>query len=363
VTSIIGHAVRLNREALGLSLPTLARQVDIPESILRGFEQAGSDPEIGVSVLSRLARTMGLPPTAFLTEANATRATSPVASARFFHAGDVPVLSEPDVVAIARNLTRAEVFAEMVVPRVDLSAFQPREPGPKPWRNGYDFASTLRTRLGLGIAPIDSVQLVLEDQLGILVAQHAFTDPRIRAVAVRGTRGRLVVVSTRQPSTLARVSLAHELCHHLCDLAPNTALADEERGAREAFGTSGSDGEEERAKAFAVMFLAPRGLVREALGDAARQFRNPERALEAASMLASRAGMSPIASLWHLFHLDYLTDDESAIEQLARHVPANVSSAGFERPLGGPDGFMRAIETARAADDIDEDQADRLRAL
>ncbi|HEY4244116.1 MAG TPA: XRE family transcriptional regulator [Kofleriaceae bacterium] len=359
--SVIGQAVKRNREALGLSIETLARHADVPEDDLRALEQNGLDT--GVSVLSDLARAMGLPSTSFLSSGAATVATSPVVSARFFHEVKAPILSDADVVALARDVTRAEVFSEMVTPRTDLSSFRPREPGPKPWRNGYDLASTLRTRLALGAEPIESVQLVLEDQLGILVTQRAFTDARLRAVAVRGAKGRLVMSSARQSTTHARISLAHELCHHLCDLAPNSALSDEAHGTREPFGMMGSDGEEERAKAFAVMFLAPRGLVRDAFGDPARQFQNPDRARDAATTLAERAGISPIAALWHLFHLEYLTDDETAVAETARYVPAEAAPTAFERSLGGPDGFMRAIEAAQAADELDEDHADRLRRL
>lgn len=356
----IAQAVRRNRESLGLSISTLAKHAALAEGELKAFEQG--TVELPAVALTRLARTMGLPSTVFLVDELARSSVSAVEGARFFHAESTPVLSETDVVTIARELSRAEVFADLVQRRLDLDEFHPRPPAQRAWRSGYDFAGTMRTKLGLGTASVRSLQSLLEDDLGILVIRHAFADARLRAVAVRGEKGRLIVVSKSLSKALFRVSLAHELCHQLCDLAPNRARSDEDQGERDGISKM-ETAEEQRAKAFAVMFLAPANLVHGLFGQALHQFVTPTATLEAVSLLAKSSGIGPVAALWHLFHLEYLTDQDGDVEQMSRRILADATLDDFEPALGGPDGLIRAIDRALAAEEIDLDQAERLRVL
>jgi len=357
---LIGQAVKSSRRELGLSSTTLAQQAGVSEDDLADLEDGHRS--LTASALMRLARAMGLAPTVFLTDAGARTAKPVLDRAKFFHATDAPVLSEADVVAIAREVTRAQVFAELAGPRVHLDDYAPTKPGGKPWRNGYDLATTLRLQLGLVSEPIPSVQRLLEDEFGILVAKHAFADSKLRAVAVRAPQGRLIMVSKRLPTALFRISLAHELCHHACDLHPNESLGETDEVSLEGF--SGTEpGKEQRAKAFAVMFLAPSALVRELLGPPIHQFATAPKALGAASRLAVRCGMGIAASLWHLFHLKYLTDSEDDVQVWQRHVPSEALLTGFEPSFGDQDGLSRAIDAALVAEEIDADQAERLRSL
>lgn len=362
MSSTIANAVKRTRDELGLTTTTLAQQAGVPEPELTEFERGNH--ALAASALTRLARAMGVPPTSFLTDERAREVRSALAHARFFHPTDAPVLSEADTVALARELSRAQVFADLVAPRVDLDAeYAPTRPGARPWRNGYDLASSLRSRLARSAtAPILNVQELLEDELGILVARHAFADRRLREVAVRGPKARLVVVSNRLSKSLLRISLAHGLCHHLCDLEPNDSLSEGDHSSPDGFSTSDS-GEEQRAKAFAVMFLAPRALVRELFGAPAHQFVEPGRALGAASQLAAECGIGQTAALWHLFHLEYLSDRESDIQSLQLRVSFVEPPSAFEQSFAGHDGLLRAVERALANDEIGPDQADWLRSL
>jgi Zn-dependent peptidase ImmA (M78 family)/transcriptional regulator with XRE-family HTH domain len=359
VNPTIGRAIKRSRGELGLSTATLAQQVGIAEDDLKELEAGGRD--LPANVLMRLARAMGLAATSFLSNSNADAAKPALDRAKFFHAVDAPVLSETDVVAIAREVTRSQVFADLVKPVVRLDSYELTKPGSKPWRNGYDLASTVRTALGLGSESIHNVQRLLEDKLGVLVTKHAFSDGRLRGVAVRSSKGRLVAVSTRLPTPVLRITIAHELCHHVCDLEPNDTISDSDE-TREEF--SGSDpGVEQRAKAFAVMFLAPSSLVRELFGVPNHQFATATKALEAASVLGPRCGISTTASLWHLFHLKYLSDEEHDVQVWQRQVSREVALSDFEQTSGSSDGLLRAIDAALAGDEIETDHADWLRRL
>jgi len=357
---MIGQAVHRVRRELGLSAATLAQQADLAEAELTDFE--AGNRSLTASALMRLARTMGLPPTSFLTDANAKTVRPALDRAKFFHATDAPMLSEADAVALAREVTRAQVYAELAKPSVRLDDYEPTKPGGKPWRNGYDLAASIRAKLGLAAAPIVSMQRLLEDDLGILVAKHAFADSRLRAAAVRGPKGRLIAVSKRLSTALLRVSLAHELCHHLCDLRANESLGEADDVSLEGYSNAEPD-VERRAKAFAVMFLAPSNLVREMFGLPTHQFSTSPKAVDAARKLAAHAGIGSTAALWHLFHLTYLSDQEADVQVWQRHVGNEPGLAEFEPSFGDQDGLLRAIDNALASDEIDLDQAERLRRL
>jgi transcriptional regulator with XRE-family HTH domain/Zn-dependent peptidase ImmA (M78 family) len=362
MSSIIADAVKKTRVELGLTTTTLAQHAGVPETELTEFERGNH--ALAASALTRLARAMGVPPTSFLTDAKAREVRSALTHARFFHPTDAPVLSEADTVALARELSRAQVFADLITPRVCLDEeYAPTRPGGRPWRNGYDLASSLRSKLGLApTASIPNVQELLEDALGILVARHAFADRRLREVAVRAPRARLVVVSNRLSKSLLRISLAHGLCHHLCDLDVNDSLSEGDHSSPEGFSTA-DPGEEQRAKAFAVMFLAPLALVRDLFGEPAHQLVEPRRALSAASRLAAECGIGQTAALWHLFHLKYLSDRESDVESTQLRGSFVEPPSAFEQSFAGHDGLLRAIERALANEEIGPDQADWLKSL
>lgn len=309
----------------------------------------------------RLARAMGLPAASFLSDSNAETVKSPLERAQYFHAADAPLLSETDIITLAREVSRSQVLAELVQSKV-LENYETTKPGSKPWRNGYDLANTLRDELGLHDR-IQNLQVLLEDKLGILVAKHAFSDVRLRGVAVRSSNGRLAAVSSRLPTPLLRISLAHELCHHLCDLSANDTIAESGDETDEVDGSGSDPAVERRAKAFAVMFLAPSALVREMFGSPAHQFTTASKALDRARELSARCGLSTTASLWHLFHLKYLSDREHDIEVWQCQVGKDDVLSDFEQTSGSSDGLQRAIDAALAADEIETDQANWLRSL
>lgn len=316
---------------------------------------------LSANVLMRVARAMGLAATSFLSTSSADAARPALDRAKFFHAVDAPTLSEADVVAIAREVTRSQVFADLAKPIVNLDSYELTRPGAKPWRSGYDLANSLRSKLKLRAEAITNVQRLLEENLGVLVAKHAFSDARLRGVAVRSSKGRLIVVSNRLSTAVLRITIAHELCHHICDLEPNDTISDSDEPHDGA--SDSNSGVEQRAKAFAVMFLAPSSFVRTLLGAPNHQFATATQALDAASKLGSRCGISTTASLWHLFHLKYLSSVEHDVQVWHRQVSKEAALSDFENTSGSSDGLQRAIEAALASDEIEADHADWLRAL
>ncbi len=361
MASVIGQAVRRSRRQLGFSTKTLAEHTGVAAKDIGDIEVGRG--ALAASALMRIARAMGLPSSVFLTDESARKATPPLDRVKFFHAADAPVLSEADVAFLMREVTRSHVFADLANPRVRLDDhYEPTKPGATPWRQGYELAASLRTKLGLGPAPVASIRTVVEDLLGILLVRHAFADSRLRAVAVRAHRGRLIVVSKSLPIPLLRVSIAHELCHHICDLGPNESRGESEDVDAEPLAGIES-GEERRARAFAVMFLAPSQLLRETFGQPLRQFRTEDAAHAAATSLAQTSGIGATAALWHLFHLQYLDAEEEDVQAWQRFLVGGPAHPGLEPNHGDQDGLLRAIDAALASEEIDPEQADRLRSL
>ena len=82
-------------------------------------------------------------------------------------------------------------------------------------------------------------------------------------------------------------------------------LVDSESYTSESFSMERSP-EEKRARAFAIMFLAPRGAVREMLGPANHQWSFRD-ASDAISRCRTHFGIGFEAMTWHLFHLEYFS--------------------------------------------------------
>lgn len=160
--------------------------------------------------------------------------------------------------------------------------FVPTAPaGPNPAdaaRQGYKLARMVRARLHLGDEPIDDMRALLEDRLGIVVLVDDLVGPDLRAASVLDTHraAAAAILASGHPylnenRMLARVYLAHELCHVLFDpgLAGSVRLALD--------GPSGGSGSaktgtgllgllESRAKGFAAELLIPLGGVTEKHG-------------------------------------------------------------------------------------------------
>ena len=126
-----------------------------------------------------------------------------------------------------------------------------------PAQDGYAAAREVRCWLGDPAAPLGDVRRLIEERFGIAVVVRALASSRVTAAGIRaGVQGVIVLgegdaLRARNP-LLARVYLAHELCHVLFDPSPGglhiviDAVVDRKSAAAE-----------QRARAFAAELLLP----------------------------------------------------------------------------------------------------------
>ena len=177
------------------------------------------------------------------------------------------------------------------------------------WQQGYDLAEELHDELQLNGSWID-IEAVL-DQLGIVVLHRSFADLHIRAISLVGPHHvPTVVVNDRflygvAPPT-RRFTLTHELCHLLFDRGAGQRLA-------VASGPWAPRGIEQRANAFAAMFLMPLELVERA----AARISEPLTSIAGVRAVAQALGVGARAAVEHLYHL-LLIDEPDRDSLVAR---------------------------------------------
>jgi transcriptional regulator with XRE-family HTH domain/Zn-dependent peptidase ImmA (M78 family) len=225
--------------------------------------------------------------------------------------------------------------------------FVPTAPaGPKPAdaaQQGHKLARMVRARLNLGDGPIEDMRALLEDRLGIAVLVDDLAGRDLRAASVldvhRAAAAAVIASGHRYVSEnrmLARVYLAHELCHVLFDpgspgsvrLALDGSL--DAGGSAEA-GTRKVSLMESRAKGFAAELLIPLAGVNALLGAPA----TPEASLQAARKMVARTrdhfGTPWEVATYHLKNLGFIQPDLDLLKEEQR-VPASWPPT-LSRPL------------------------------
>lgn len=284
----VGETVARRREALGLNRSALAMRADVSPLHLEQLE-AG---QLGVTTveLERLAGVLELDYPALLRGVEVERAEPSIflrhhANADFADV-DMPILDE------ALSQGRALRYLWQLLGRARGVEDLPKsEAGPNPARHGYALARELRKRLGLGGEPLGDACAFAEEVFQIAVLVRPLSSVRVTALSMAVDDGASIVLNDVDPDrrkngSLARVHIAHELCHILFDsskgglhLVVDVALDKKDLA------------QEQRARGFAAELLLPeeglkallgqptstssRAAARKMIDDARRTFRTP----------------------------------------------------------------------------------------
>ncbi len=145
-----------------------------------------------------------------------------------------------------------------------------------PPHGAEELATWLRQELRLGSDPIDSmVDVVRKLDVMVFWTTPEALDPNIDGASTPFPRPAILVNLVEGPGCWwrTRMTLAHELCHILCDRRddPHFALFSPDVRNQETFSThwrlyDGFDRVERRARAFAACLLAPADAVRRVVG-------------------------------------------------------------------------------------------------
>lgn len=213
-----------------------------------------------------------------------------------------PDVSEHDVRTFARILL--EQYAPDGVEEGALQRLSddiPLDLATRPWTQGYELAESLHDELALDATWIDVESIIREWNIRIL--SRPLDDARVRGCSIYGPRHRPTIVKNEnyryaKPTTV-RFTLAHELCHLLYDRPFGKQLAI-------ASGPWAPQGIEQRANAFAAMFLMPSHLVRKAVADIPDSVQE----LKGVRAVAERLKVSVRAAIAHLTNLGLMSEED-----------------------------------------------------
>ena len=317
----IGHLLRAHREELGAPDAGFAKLLRISVARLREIE---ASDDLGVGDFERYCGGLAVDPGALLGHADKIGATRTVARFRaaVADAGDV---SWRDVRLLSSAAEVGTVLGRLLAlldRRPQLWASRSHRAVtayPEPWQQGYELGEAALMRLGVHVARVDF------DAQGVEGA--SLWEPAAMPVILLNRR------APRNGYTPARRAiLAHELCHLLHDggedeVAARVTSAEGQGNYHEAV--------EQRARAFAPAFLAPRSQVR-AWAAAACPGADPEPLVV---QLASYWGLSYEGACWHAKNCELIPAalaDELANKRTKHaisHEEFEASAAGGGLPL------------------------------
>ncbi len=224
-----------------------------------------------------------------------------------------PNIAKPDVLALADIMVRLSKPEARPDPLADLCQEVTVSPDTKPWMQGYDLAEEFHDEIRSSNGHTDSVEVdEILTELGVQVLEASFRDDSVRGVAVAGPRHwpgmawNANCLFNQSPQG-RRFTLAHELCHLLFDRNAGRRLAI-------ASGPWAPLAVEQRANAFAAMFLMPTSLVKRAVSEMG----TPVTTAAAVAALASTLRTGFEATLWHLQNLAFVDDFQAARIRIER---------------------------------------------
>jgi transcriptional regulator with XRE-family HTH domain/Zn-dependent peptidase ImmA (M78 family) len=323
----LGRALAQLRSLLGLSIEECASRIDITVDRLAAAERG----EIDLAALGGIARLYALDEDE-LREGTVMPVEGVEGSTVFllhgayqdFDARDLGVLDR--ALRAARSMTTLTVSSDGGVRLRRRIQFVPVSPaGPRPVdaaQQGHKLARRVREKLHLGGEPIKDMRSLLEEQLGIAVVVEDLVSTDLRAASIldahRAAAAAVLACHDRHRAenpTLARVYLAHELCHVLFDPgSPGSvrlALDDRPGGRanRSAAGMSGAALLECRARGFAAEFLIPLGGVNALLGAHAAPLSSLGDASKMVAQVRDHFGTPWEIATYHLMNLGFIQQE------------------------------------------------------
>mgnify|MGYP001010085295 CR=1 FL=1 len=267
----IGDIVTRARQREGVTVDKLAQQASVDLTVLRALERG--EPGISTAALDRVARQLELDGAALLRGEELLRPRVSVflrhvGAQDFDHSADAPLDMALEAGRTLRFLNERLGIERGLQSSPDISLHQPTS---NPARDGYAAARRVRTLVHNTTGPMGDLRELLEEQFEIAVLT-GWLPLKLTAASMRDASGAAAAVlnehdaeRARNPH-LARVYLAHELCHVLFD--PSEGGLHLVGDVREDYGEQADHVEraEQRARAFAAELLLPLKGLTELLG-------------------------------------------------------------------------------------------------
>ncbi|MCA1672480.1 MAG: ImmA/IrrE family metallo-endopeptidase, partial [Actinobacteria bacterium] len=214
-----------------------------------------------------------------------------------------PTVTEEDVRTLASVLIDQYSSARVSTKLDDWAIRTPIDSDMPAWEQGYDLAEMVHAEMRVDLSGgwVDVASLL--DSLGVTILVRRLADSGIRACSMVGPHHVPTVIRNEESSyfnnpNAQRFSLAHELCHLIFDQSRGRKLAI-------ASGSWAPKRIEQRANAFAAMFLMPPELVQRAIADVP----DPISDLAGISAVASTLHVSRRAAIDHLYNMTLMNDE------------------------------------------------------
>lgn len=297
MVSPIHQRIRERREAFGVSVEVMAERAKMTSEQWAEIEAGGS---FNVADLRQIGMALAVETGALLRgeESDPQRI-----AARFRQEVPAGAGRRLEAITLAQAAKLGRIGGGLLnklarkIPLAEARQAVPVSAKEEPWQQGYRLGELARRKLGVKPGPIRNLQLMLEKE-GVHVATLGFSEETVDAASLAAPGAIPVIllnsesprVSQRLPR---RTALAHELCHLLHDAGEGeleTRMTRQEEGSLD-------DMVEQRARAFAPAFLAPRDeVVSYFERGAGKAILDPERKV---TVLARRWGLSWRGAAWH----------------------------------------------------------------
>lgn len=370
--------LRAAREACGLTQSDVAQHLGVTPAAISYLESGAR--KVTTVQLTKLASLYGRGVSDFLADEFEPRAA--------LHALFRTQLDEearPELIEVGAHcleLARAESWLERRLGITPLGGFGGGAPAATPIpvtvmlavQQGEAAADEERQRLGLGTSPLGDMVELLEGE-GVRTALLDLPDGVDGLTLAPPQIGPFLVVNRGQGHVRRRFSFAHEYAHVLLD-APTGGMVSWKGNRR--------DLRETRANAFAANFLMPEAGVREYMASLGRQPRGSQAEVftgdeaveirQASDRLASTVqpsdvvhlarhfGVSPLATVYRLRNLGYLspTERDQFIEldrqdqflELAEALDLHEPATGNDAPYSYQHRFVALVTEALRRDEI-----------
>ena len=333
----VESAFRKRRERLGLSVNEIARAVKLPaDEVARAETKSG---DVSIRSMDRIAFALGMDEKLLAWRPHKVaddRLAVRLKTLRTAERDSDVRLSVGAVLAMTEAASIIRVQSQLQETLGLKGRAAEFEPHPyygyhanPAWQIGYNLADKTRARLGLGDRPIESMRALVEDTLGIPVAQARMSELIAGAtVSVIDGDGRarrgiaLNTVGQNQNVWARRATLAHEMAHLLYDpddKLEKTRVDSYESNDADPENSYDSDFVEMRANAFAIAFLAP--------NDEARRIAQPPESGESVSRLMRHFGISLTSAQFHLKNVNWGQYPAPAPHEIPQTFPSDEQRA------------------------------------
>ena len=250
-TTMLGLRLRQARELQGITQGHAAAQLNLARTTLVAIEAGKrpvSNPELRLfAEIYKVSESELLNDDAPPIELNVSFRSSAVGGR-----STDEVLVASMMKRLANSTLQIESLLKQTPPKIDLPAVTVSRAGSLQ-RQAEDEAIGLRSRLGIGIGPIQNLPALLEFEIGIRVFERPLPSRVSGAVAYDERAGAFLLLNSLHPLYRRRVTAGHELAHLLI----------RQQGVVVHFDGSPLEGREERfCDLFGIAFLAPAAAVR-----------------------------------------------------------------------------------------------------